>query len=347
MFHTSLFGFVALISTSPALAQSTFTNPLLPTGPDPWVEYHDGFYYYMNTTGENLTVWKTRNMADLGSAPKKVVWTPPATGPYSHEIWAPEIHFLKGKWYIYFAADAENNTTHRIWVIENASADPLAGEWTFKGKLADPADKWAIDASVFEDQGRLYYIWSGWEGDENGTQSIYIARLKNPWTVEGQRARLSTPEYPWEKVGDIPPQLKKGNPPHIDVNEGPEILKHDNKIFLIYSASACWTDNYALGMLTADSGADLLNPAVWKKSPRPVFQQSPENHVYATGHNSFFKSSDGQQDWILYHANSAPHQGCGAHRSPRAQPFTWNTDGSPDFGVPVPAGKPLSRPSGN
>jgi GH43 family beta-xylosidase len=325
-------------------ARSTFSNPLLPTGPDPWVEYKDGWYYYMNTTAKNLTVWKTRNIADLKSALKKVVWTPPATGPYSHDIWAPEIHFLRGKWYIYFAADAGTNQTHRIWVIENASSDPLLGEWTFKGKLADPTDMWAIDASVFEDQGWLYAIWSGWEGDENGTQSIYIARLKNPWTVEGRRARISTPEYPWEKVGDIPPQLKQDNPPHIDVNEGPEILRHDGKLFLTYSASACWTDNYALGMLTADSGADLLNPAAWKKSPQPVFQQSPENHVYATGHNGFFKSSDGKQDWIIYHANSRPGQGCGWHRAPRAQSFTWNGDGSPNFGTPVPAGKALATP---
>ncbi|HEY7353862.1 MAG TPA: glycoside hydrolase family 43 protein [Terriglobales bacterium] len=329
-----------------ASGQSTFTNPLLPTGPDPWVEFHEGTYYYMNTTGMNLTLWKTHNMADLKSAPKKVVWTPPESGPYSHEIWAPEIHFLSGKWYIYFAADAKTNQTHRIWVIENASADPFEGNWSLKGKLADPTDKWAIDGSVFEDQGRLYFIWSGWEGDVNGTQSIYIARLQNPWTVGGQRARISTPDYPWEKVGDIPPQLKEGNPPHIDVNEGPEVLKHDGKVFLVYSASACWTDNYALGMLTADSGADLLDPAVWKKSSEPVFQQSPENGVYATGHNSFFKSADGKEDWILYHANSKPGQGCGSHRSPRAQPFTWNPDGTPNFGVPIPAGKPLPRPSG-
>src|SRR2546430_6698135 len=98
-----------------ATAQTTFTNPLLPTGPDPWVEYKDGWYYYMNTTVNNLTVWKTRNIADLKSAQKKNVWTPPATVPYSHDIYAPEIHFLRGKWYIYFAADAGTNQTHRIW----------------------------------------------------------------------------------------------------------------------------------------------------------------------------------------------------------------------------------------
>ncbi len=320
--------------------ENSVINPLLPVGPDPWVEYKDGFYFYMNTTITNLKVWKTRSMADLKSAEKKIVWTAPKTGPYSHDIWAPEIHFLQGKWYIYFAADAEDNQTHRIYVIENSNSDPLRGEWVFKGKVADPADKWAIDASVFEDQGRLYIIWSGWEGDENGTQSIYIARLGNPWTVEGQRTRISTPEYPWEKVGDVDPKILPGNPPHIDVNEGPEVLKHGNKIFLTYSASACWTDNYALGMLTATSGSNLLDANSWTKSKQPVFQESPPAHAYATGHNSFFKSPDGR-DWILYHANSKPHQGCGWHRAPRAQPFTWKPDGTPDFGKPVPVGVPI------
>jgi GH43 family beta-xylosidase len=322
---------------------ATFKNPVLPSGPDPWVEYKDGFYYYMNTTGKNLTVWKTRSIADLATAEKKIVWTPPATGPYSHDIWAPEIHFLEGKWYIYFAADAKENTTHRIWAIENSSPDPLQGEWKLKGKVTDASDKWAIDASVFEDRGKLYLIWSGWEGDENGTQSIYIARLKNPWTVDSPRTRVSTPQFPWEKVGDTPGAWRPANPPHIDVNEGPEILKHGDKIFLIYSASACWTDDYALGMLTATSGSDLLDASSWKKSGSPMFHQSLANHVYATGHNSFFKGSDGS-DWILYHANSEPGQGCGEHRAPHAQPFTWNPDGTPNFGEPVPVTKEIERP---
>src|SRR4051812_1819096 len=248
-----LFPLIVVAATFAATTSSTFTNPVLPTGPDPWVEYKDGWYYYMNTTAKNLTVWKTRNVADLKSAEKKIVWNPPASGPYSHDIWAPEIHFLQGKWYIYFAADAGKNASHRIWVVENSSADPLTREWTLKGKISDASDKWAIDASVFEDRGKLYMIWSGWEGDENMAQNIYIARMKNPWTIESRRTLLSKPEFPWEKVGDIPDYEKSDNPPHVDVNEGPQILKHGDKLFLIYSASGCWTDSYALGMLSTTS----------------------------------------------------------------------------------------------
>ena len=343
-------------ASSTAGASTTFTNPLLPTGPDPWVIFKDGFYYYMNTTGMNLTIWKTRSIADLKTAEKKIVWRPPASGPYSHEIWAPELHFLNGAWYVYFAADAGTNQSHRLWVIENASADPLEGEWTMKGKLADQSDKWAIDPTVFENAGKMYAAWSGWEGDVNGVQSIFIAELENPWTIKGQRARISTPEYPWEKMGDRDRQLKRDpeknpaldveEPVHIDVNEGPEVLQHGDKIFMVYSASACWTDYYELGMLTASASDDLLNPASWKKSPLAMFWQSPKAHAYGSGHNSFFKSPDGTEDWIIYHANPEANQGCGSHRAPRAQPFTWTSDGTPDFGRPVAVGEPVKRPSG-
>jgi hypothetical protein len=92
------------------------------------------------------------------------------------------------------------------------------------------------------------------------------------------------------------------------------------------------------GMLTTSATSDLLNSASWTKWPQPVFSESPEAHAYAIGHNGFFKSPDGTQDWIIYHANPEPHQGCADFRSPRAQPFTWNTDGTPHFGTPVPLG---------
>jgi GH43 family beta-xylosidase len=325
-----------------AQQENTFTNPLFSSGADPWCIYKDGYYYYTHTTGHNITVWKTRSIATLKTAPKKVVFTPPPKGPYSKEIWAPEIHFLQGKWYIYFAADSGNNVDHRLWVLENPSRDPLQGKWTLKGKLTTPEDKWSIDGSVFEHKGKLYLVWSGWEGNVNGEQNIYIAAMSNPWTVTGQRVRLSKPQLDWEIHGDL------NNPndvPHVNVNEGPQILEHDDKLFLIYSASGCWTDFYALGMLSIPADGMLMDSASWTKHPQPVFKQSPENGVYAPGHNSFFQSPDGTEYWILYHANDKPGQGCGRLRSPRAQPFTWNADGTPAFGTPVPRDVPLKIPS--
>jgi GH43 family beta-xylosidase len=195
---------------------------------------------------------------------------------------------------------------------------------------------------VFENKGQLYCIWSGWAGDKNGQQDIYIAKMKNPWTIEGRRVRISAPELEWEMHGDL---NNPNDPPHVNVNEGPEVLQHGDKLFLIYSASGCWTEYYALGMLSTSVNSDLMDAKSWKKNPQPVFKQSPENKVYAPGHNSFFKSPDGKEDWILYHANSLPGQGCGGFRSPRAQKFTWDKNGFPVFGVPVSENKSLSIPS--
>lgn len=328
--------FIAQISWA-----QTFKNPLLPSGADPWSIYKDGYYYYTHSMQNKLVIWKTKNLANLSTADSKTIFVPPKNTGYSKELWAPEIHFIGGKWYVYFAADDGNNNNHRMYVLENSSIDPMKGKWIFKGKVGDATNKWAIDGSVFTYQKQLYMIWAGWEGDINQKQEIYIAKMKNPWTIDGKRCKISTPQFEWEKHGDL---NDPNNPPHVDVNEGPQILIHKGKVFLIYSASGCWTDFYALGMLTL-KGKNLLSAASWEKSKQPVFKQSPENGVYAPGHNSFFKSPDGKEDWILYHANSAPGQGCGGHRSPRAQKFTWNADGSPNFGIPVKAGQALNIPS--
>ncbi|MBC6111446.1 family 43 glycosylhydrolase [Pedobacter fastidiosus] len=317
----------------------TFKNPLLPSGADPYSYYKDGFYYYTNSAGNRVELWKSKTLEGLKDAPHKTIWKAPSSGPYSRNIWAPEVMFLRGKWYAYFAADNGKNENHRMYVLENSSKDPMEGEWVFKGQINDSTNKWAIDGDVAEINGKLYMIWSGWEGDVNGKQEIFMAKLKNPWTVEGERYKISSPKFEWEKIGDL------GNSEHVDVNEGPQFLVHNNKVFIIYSASGCWTDFYALGMLFADLKSNLLDPKSWSKFDKPVFQRSVENGVYAPGHNSFFKSPDGKEDWILYHANDKPGQGCGGFRSPRAQKFTWNVDGTPNFGIPVKTSLELDVPS--
>jgi GH43 family beta-xylosidase len=98
-------------------------------------------------------------------------------------------------------------------------------------------------------------------------------------------------------------------------------------------------------MLSTSASSDIMDSTSWTKSAEPVFKQSPENGAYGTGHNSFFKSPNGKEDWLLYHANDEPGEGCGRFRSPRAQKFTWKPDGSPDFGTPVKINTPLKVPA--
>jgi len=313
----------------------TFSNPLLSSGPDPWVFQKDGWYYVTHTTGKNLRLYRTRRMSDLKNAEWKTVWTPPDSGMNSKQIWAPEIHFLNGRWYFYYAADDGLNENHRMWVLENPSQDPFEGTWADRGELELANDKWAIDGTVFTHDGQLYFLWSGWEGDINLRQDIYITKLKDPWTAEGSRSRLSKPEYAWETSGGKPA-----------INEAPQFLKRNGKLFIVYSASGCWTDDYNLGMLWAQDTSDVLNPSSWVKHAKPVFSRETSTSAYGPGHNSFFTSPDGQQDWIIYHANSEAGQGCGGKRSPRIQPFHWNDEGFPQFGKPVRSDELLPVPSG-
>lgn len=317
-------------------AGPTFKNPLIASGADPYVAQKDGFYYYLQTTYSDLRIWKTRKMSALPTTSGQVVWTPPATGPASGNVWAPELYFLDGKWYIYYSAGpaGTNLGLQRTWVLENSSPDPTTGTWVDKGRIFNPnADFWAIDGTVLEQNNNRYFIWSGHNGSD-GVQRLYISRMSSPWTLTGPRVELSSPQFSWENVG----------PPY--VNEGPEILKHNGKTFLVYSASFCGSDQYALGMLTASDAADPLLPASWRKSPQPVFAQNPANRAYATGHNSFFKSVDGREDWLIYHANSSPNEGCFDRRNPRMQKFSWNADGTPNFGTPVAIDVSITNPSG-
>ena len=273
-----------------AAKAGTFANPLLENGPDPWVVWWKGFYYYSNTTGRNLTLRKTADITDLRDAEVKALWTPEPGKAWSKDLWAPELHRWGKKWFIYFTADAAENSTHRVYVVENDHDDPMVGEWTFDGKVSDATDLWAID-----------------------------------------------PTIEWEKHGDLPGR-------HVDVNEGPEFLAHGKKMFIVYSASACWTDFYSLGAVEADVHADPLDAKSWTKIDHPLLSTDAEAHAFSPGHNGFFKSPDGKQDWIIYHANPGPGEGCDGRRSPRIQKFTWGKDGLPDFGKPVAVGETLEKP---
>ena len=323
----------------PAAAQTpdgSFHNPLNTLeGADPWLTYYDGYYYLSTTTGSSyLYMQKSATLSGLKVAKQETIYS--ETDPSRCcNMWAPEFRLLDGPdgkhWYYYSSAGTsgtlDNQHTH---VLESAGTDPM-GPYTYKARIVDPAnDTWAIDGSVLQLDDKLYFLFSSWVGSY---QELYIAPMSNPWTLSGSRVLLTRSEYDWEQVG-------------LNVTEGPVALQHEGKTFIIYSASYCATDDYKLGMLTY-SGGDVLDAASWVKNPEPVFQRSDANGVYAPGHNGFFKSPDGTEDWIVYHANENPGDGCVGKRTTRVQKFTWNADGTPNFGIPVSLSADIPNPSGD
>ncbi|RCX22640.1 GH43 family beta-xylosidase [Fontibacillus phaseoli] len=315
-----------------------YINPVVERRADPWVYKHrDGYYYFTASVPEydRIEVCRSTTIQGLKDAIPAVVWRKYETGLLSANIWAPEIHYIQGKWYIYFAAARTTETQdglfdHRMFVLENDAVNPLEGTWVEKGQVRTRWESFALDATTFEHQGEQYYVWAQKDPDIEGNSNLYISKMSNPWTLTGEQVMISTPEHPWEIIG-------------FRVNEGAAVLKRNGRIFIGYSASA--TDfNYCMGLLTADESADLLDPKSWKKSPKPVFQTNEVTGQYGPGHNSFTVSEDGLDDVIIYHArNYKEITGdplYDPNRHTRAQVFHWNEDGTPNFGVPVKDGDP-------
>jgi len=313
-------------------------NALLGPGADPSLVVRDGVYRDVQSSpdGKRLQVRTATTLAGLAAAQPRTVWQGGTAGTPCCALWAPELQFVRGRWIITYAADDGDNRNHRLYQLV---ADRPEGPWRSAGALRTPDDRWAIDGTVLEMPDRaLYLLWSGWPGADNGVQNLYIARMSDPFTVVGPRVALSTPTWEWETEGagrDLP-----------RVNEGPAALVRDGKVFVSYSASGCWSAGYKLGLLAAPVGADLLDPASWTKSARPVFAAAPAAALYGPGHNGFFRSPDGREDWFVYHAVDHPAGDCGARRTLRAQRLTWRPDGTPDFGVPQGLQAPQRAPGG-
>jgi GH43 family beta-xylosidase len=330
--------FALLLSVASASAQTAtetpgvLRNPLnVNNGADPWLTYYDGNYYLAATTWASEWVMrKSPTLAGLKTAEPVVIYRETEASRCCN-FWAPEFRLFDGHWYFYYTAGEPLGSydNQRSYVLESAGTDPL-GPYTFKGQLNDGSNSWSIDGSVMELDGSLYFLSSGFVG---GLQSLMIAPMANPWTLSGARRLLAQPTFPWER--------EQGS-----VNEGPVTLQHDGKTFIVYSASACSGPNYKLGMLTYQGG-DPLDAASWVKNPEPVFQRSDANGVYAPGHNGFFQSPDGTEDWIVYHATRSPDMGCDGQRTTRVQKIHWNADGTPDFGVPAATTEEIAAPSGD
>jgi GH43 family beta-xylosidase len=315
----------------PAPSQAQWTNPIVPHRADPQVFRHsDGYYYFTATAPEydRIELTRVRSLGELSKATPKVIWRKHPEGPMGSHIWAPEIHFIDGKWYVYFTAgESKDIWKIRLYVLENPSPNPLEGTWTEKGQLKVNWESFTLDATTFTNRGTRYLAWAQAENGKKGT-NIYLAKMDSPWSITGKQVLLSKPDLPWEQV-------------KYWVNEGPAVLIKKDRIFLTYSASA--TDaNYCMGMLTADANADLLDPASWKKSPEPVFKSNPAASQFGPGHNGFTTTPDGKTDVLVYHdRNYEKIKGDPLNnpdRATRAQVIHWKLDGTPDFGVPVADG---------
>lgn len=311
-----------------------YKNPLVEKRADPWIhKTADGTYYFIATAPkyDRILLRRAKTIAGLATAKDKMVWEKHADGPMSHLIWAPELHRINGAWTILFAAGSSPKVFDvRMHVLVNPDTDPFSNGWEEAGQIQTPLDSFALDATTFGHNGKRYLVWAQKPPAANGkpdrmiNSALFIAEWDGRTNLESNPVELTRPELAWERK-------------IYNVNEGPAVLTRNGKVFLTYSASA--TDhNYCMGMLWADTRADLLDAASWIKLQRPVFRSSPLNSQYGPGHNGFTVSEDGKTDLLVYHARNykaiAGPALANPDRHARVKPIRWTKDGMPDFGVP-------------
>jgi GH43 family beta-xylosidase len=310
----------------------TVIKPLIEQRADPYIVKHtDGYYYFTASVPQydRIELRRATTIEGLATAPTVDAWVKPDTGPYSELIWAPELHFNMGAWYVYFAAAPSREIKHklfqhRMYAIRNTNPNPLEGSWEFMGQVDTGIDSFCLDATTFTHKGQLYYLWAQKDVEIEGNSNLYIAKMKTPWQIEGKPVLLSKPEFDWETRG-------------FWVNEGPSVLHRHGRIFISYSASAT-DENYAMGLLSADENADLLDPASWTKAREPVFRTCYEHGIYGPGHNSFTYAKDGDTVMLVYHARTYTEivgdPLWNPDRHTFVKPLRWDDKGMPVFGRP-------------
>jgi GH43 family beta-xylosidase len=337
--------FVALsaLGVVSAHAATTFTNPTFKSQ-DPWVTYVGGMYYYSGSGCgvADICIKRSRTLTGLSSAPWIGVWKHARdTDPNGRDIWAPELHYVNDRWYIYYAADdSGDNNHHRLFVLsaddkgEALSHFSEADTGLPHGQLAITPARWGIDPNVFiASNGKLYLTWSCTNFvDGTFPQRICLAAMKDALHVASTAVYLSTPDQSWEE---------RGKP----IQEGPVGYSRAGRTYITYSGSASFiADDYAVGLLSLDAGADPLHASAWHKSG-PIFDH--HGKVYGPGSVVFVPSPDGREMWNMYHAiDRLDCKSAYACRDIRMQPMHFDALGAPILGTPVDPGVALPAPSG-
>ncbi len=307
-----------------------YNEPWIVQRADPYVYRHtDGTYYFTASVPayDGIILRRADSLSALAEAEEVEIWHKHESGPMSIHIWAPELHYIDGAWYIYFAGgDKDDIWNIRPYVLECKDEDPVTGKWTELGKMQRADDDefsfeaFSLDMTVFDNKGTYYCVWAEKVGVGKQISNLYIAELEKPWKLKTVQVLLSTPDYDWERVG-------------FWVNEGPAVLKKNGKIFLTYSASETGKA-YCMGMLTASEDADLLDPKSWIKQRDPVLASDESLGIYGPGHNSFTVDDNGE-DICVYHARSDEEiEGdplYNPNRHARLMKIGWDENGAPVF----------------
>ncbi len=281
--------------------QNHYEFPIAFNRADPCIGKWNGRYYFIATNDADHE--HTLYMREADSIPglvtaQEVLILDAYTYPHiGNLLWAPEFHIIKDKLYIFHAATPqhfEDEQSH-IMALKEGGNPMKKSDWEMPRRVVrkDGSPLFTggitLDMTCFEVDGHYYVVWSQRQFVPNDLGAwLYISEIDpdEPWRLTADPVMLSAPEFGWANN-------------HTFVDEGPYALIRDGKIFLTFSSAAV-DSTYVVGLLTADIGADLLNPESWVKTNYPLLTSRSVEGQFGTGHNAYVCDDDGEY-WNTYH----------------------------------------------
>ena len=315
-----------------------FSNPLSKDNfSDPFITYdkQTGYYYFIASCQCNqLTLYRSKHVGDiLTTGESKVVYECGENKVYG-PMWAPEMYKYGDFWYIYTSCREEWHDNlfairKQPLILKSKTEDPFDG-FEF-GSMPD-SSIFAIDPSCALIDDKQYICYS--EVVE-GQQVLVIREMSDPLTFTENRAEIARATLDWE--------LAEGYREY-SINEGAYFLQKGKRLYIIYSANGCWSDDYCLGVLE-HTGGEICDAKNWIKHPEPLFFKG--NGIYGVGHASFFTSPDDSEVWCAYHCllTSNPKR-VEMDRHTCVQKIAFDENDYPVMGEPIGINKEIKSPSG-
>lgn len=310
----------------PTTAPKQFNNPVFTQEAlaDPFCFYHEGTYYTIATGGTGsdgraVPMVKSKDLQHWESVGRVLI---PAPEDAKGNIWAPEIAYDNGTFYLYYHADGNGKGFH-IRVAK--SKNPEGPYRDTNAPLTDVTkNPFAIDSHQFRDDDGQWYIFYATDFKDitdttfRGT-ALVVDRMTSMTQLAGNPQPVMRAHWQWQVYERN--RTMYGTQADWYTLEGPNIKKRDGKYYCFYSGGNYQNDSYGVDYLVADN---ILGP--WKevgKERGPQIMRSIPGKVIGPGHNSVVTTPEGQ-DYIVYHAWTLDKK---VGRLMNISPILWTPDG--------------------
>lgn len=309
------------------LHQDHYEFPIAINRADPCIAKWKGKYYFIatNDADNNHTMFirEADSIPELVNAKENLILDSNTYEDIGGLIWAPEFHMVGDDLYIFHAATPGEFFYEESHVMKlRRGGNPVCKEdWSRPHRvvktdgtyLCKAGETISLDMTCFEWNKEYYIAWSQRQFLPIDLGAwVYLAKVdpEEPWKLICDPVLLTKPDYGWANN-------------HTFVDEGPFALITDKKLFITFSSAAV-DSTYVVGLLTAEHGADLLNPNNWTKLNYPILTSRSVLGEYGPGHNSYVVDDD-QIVWNAYHARP----GIDAPRSSGLRRVHFDIDGYP------------------